>query len=127
MKWLLLFFILSICACKKPIEHNNQLAGKWKRTQIWVNPGNGGSWQPDNSFPPFTIEFTADGKFVSNDYFYKDYNRYRMIDATTIELSSSIISTRPAVTIKVEFISNTEIRMTYTCIEGCGDVFVRIK
>lgn len=97
--------------------------GKWKRTEVYVNPGNGGSWKPDDSEQPVTLEFTAEGKIISNDNFYSNFSGYQVKPDNTIEFQPPLNGTTRAV--YYSFNTDTELTVTFACIEGCGERFVR--
>jgi hypothetical protein len=122
---LFLTIILTIgCNKSKEIEHNNDLVGKWKRIETFISPGNGGSWQPDNSNPPVTMEFRGDGSFSSNDNYYSNFNRY-VISGDTITFYPAINNyIRES---RFNFNTPTQLTMTYPCIEGCADRFIRME
>lgn len=120
---LAIIFVLS-CNKSREIEHGNNLVGKWKRIETFISPGNGGSWQPDKSNPPITMEFQADRSFSSNYHHYKNFNQY--------DVSGDTITFYPALNNYLRqawfnFNTPTQLTITYTCIEGCGDRFVRIE
>lgn len=123
MKHIFVFvMITAFIGCTKEKRHHNSLIGKWKQVEVYINPGNGGSWQPDNSPSVTTIQFNADGGFQSNDNYFGNFNRY--------ELSGDTIRFYPAMNGVIrfgwyKFVSDTKLQITYTCMEGCGSRFVK--
>lgn len=121
--FLILFLGLLSCHKEEAKKHNYNLLGKWKRVETYVNPGNGGSWKPDHSEPAVLIEFSSDGKFSSNSYTYSGFTAYHIKPDHTIELVSATNGTSRD--FYYSFTSETEFTLTFACIEGCGDRFVR--
>lgn len=115
--------ILISCHKEESPKHHYQLVGRWKRTEIFVSPGNAGSWQPDLSNPPAVLEFRADGKILSNAGFYSNFTRYKLNADNTIEFYPPVSGVPNAV--YYSFNSDTELTLTFACIEGCGERFVR--
>jgi hypothetical protein len=118
-------FLFALLGCTKEEfkKHNYHLVGKWKRVEVYVNPGNGGNWQADNSESPVTIEFTSDGKLISNSAFYSNFTGYEVKPENTIEFQPPMNSIPRAV--YYSFNSATQLTLTFACIEGCGERFVR--
>ena len=121
--WLILIILLVGCAK----EENNQntrdnIAGKWLRIEEYVNPGSGGSWVQTNDVPPVTVEFTADGKVISNHTLYSNYTDYRKKGTDSIEITNPGSSSRVN---KYSF-ENGKLTILYTCREGCGDRFTKM-
>jgi hypothetical protein len=104
-------------------KHNYNLVGKWKRVEVYINPGNGGSWQPDKSDKQVTVEFTAEGKIISNDSYFSSFTNYQVKPDNTIEFQPPLNGYTRAV--YYSFNTDTELTLTYACIEGCGDRFVK--
>lgn len=125
MRILLFFLTIGLISCHKDEfkKHNYKLVGKWKRIETFISPGNGGSWQKDQSNPPITIEFTADGKFISNGNFYSNFTDYKVNADNTIEFMPPLNGVTRAV--YYSFNSDTQLTLTFACIEGCGDRFVK--
>jgi hypothetical protein len=125
MRILLFAFPAVFISCNKEEfkKHHYELVGKWKRIEVYVNPGNGGSWQPDHSEQPVTLEFTADGKLISNHNLYSNFARYQVSSDNTIELQPAFNGGIRAV--YYSFNTDTELTLTFACFEGCGDRFVR--
>ena len=117
--------LLGLLACHKDElkKHNYNLVGKWKLIESYINPGNGGYWQKDQNNPPLTIEFTAEGKLVSNSKFYSNFTGYQRTGQNTIEFVPDLNGITWAV--YYSFNSDTELTLTYACIEGCGERFVK--
>ena len=69
----------------------NPVAGKWQLAEYFQDIGNGvGSWTSAKA--PEQISFTSSGNFSSNQYFSlynQQFNKYRIIDSTHIELFST--------------------------------------
>lgn len=122
---LLVTFLAVFISCNKEEfkKHNYTLSGKWRRVEVYVNPGNGGSWQADKSEKTVTLEFTADGRVVSNDNFYANFSGYQLKADNTIEFQPPLNGMPRAV--YYSFNSETQLTLTFACIEGCGDRFVR--
>lgn len=118
-----LLIALANCHKEEFKKHNYNLVGKWKRIESYINPGNGGSWQKDQINPPLTIEFMADGKLVSNSQLYSNFTGYTIAAGNTIEFLPPLNGVTRAV--YYSFNSDTELTLTYACIEGCGDRFVK--
>lgn len=125
MRIFLFVLLIALAGCHKEEfkKHNYNLVGKWKRIESYINPGNGGSWQKDQTSPPLIIEFTADGKLISNSDFYSNFTGYKLTAGNTIEFSPPLNGTTRAV--YYSFNTDTELTLTYACIEGCGDRFVK--
>ena len=121
----LVVFLLVLLSCNKDEfkKHNYNLVGKWKLIESYINPGNGGYWQKSKTYPPLTIEFTSDGKLNSNFEFYSAYSGYKLVANSTIEFVPPLNGVTRAV--YYSFTSDTELTVTYACIEGCGDKFVK--
>ena len=122
---LMILFTGLFLSCNKENaqKHNYSLIGKWKRVETYINPGNGGSWKPDHSNPPVTIEFTEDGRFISNSALYSGFTGYTIKPDNTIEFTPAVNGfTRD---FYYSFNSDTQLSLTFACIEGCGDRFVR--
>ena len=122
---LIIFFMPLLLSCHKENakKHNYHLIGKWKRIETYINPGNGGSWKPDLSTPPFTIEFTEDGRFISNSIPYSGFIAFTIKPDNTIEFLPAVNGfTR---NFYYSFNSETQLTLTFACIEGCGDRFVK--
>jgi len=117
--------LLALVSCHKDQfkKHNYTLAGKWKLIESYINPGNGGYWQKAKTYPPLTIEFTSDGRLISNFQFYSDHTGYKIAAKSTIEFVPALNGVTRAV--YYSFNSDTELTVTYACIEGCGDKFVK--
>jgi hypothetical protein len=125
MRIILLIFLTILLSCNKESakKHNYDLVGKWKRAEIYVNPGNGGNWEADHSNPPVTIEFTADGKCISNSSSYSSFTGYTVTPDHIIEFTPSLNGVARA--FYYSFNSTTQLTLTFACIEGCGDRFVK--
>ena len=125
MRFLLIVLLAAFAACNKDEfkKHNYTLEGRWQRIEIFMSPGDAGSWQPDKSETPVTLEFTADGKLVSNDQFYSNFTGYQVTGDNTIEFQPPLNGTMRAV--YFSFNSATQLTLTFACIEGCGERFVR--
>jgi hypothetical protein len=125
IRFLLFALLIGLISCHKDEfkKHNYNLVGKWKRIETYINPGNGGSWQKDQLIPPLTIEFSADGKLISNSEFYSNFTRYRVNADNSIEFYPPLNGVTRAV--YYSFNSDTELTLTFACIEGCGDRFVK--
>ena len=125
MKWIyFLVLFTSLLSCRKEAKkHNYNLIGKWKRTEVYINPGNGGKWQKDNSILPVTIELSADGKFDSNANFYSSFKNYEVNGNNSIEFHPAENGVTRAVF--YSFNSDSELTLTMACIEGCGEKFVK--
>src|SRR4051812_6855763 len=119
MRIILLIFLTILLGCNKESakKHNYDLVGKWKRVETYINPGNEGSWEADRSNPPETIEFTADGKFISNSDLYSNFTGYIVKPDHTIEFIASLNGAARA--FYYSFNSNTQLTLTFACIEGC--------
>ena len=118
-----LLSLLAICllfSCSKT-DNNSELAGKWKRVEQFINPGNGGYWKETKDMRPVFLELTESGKVRSNHYVYERYSTYLMIGRDSIEFTNATGEKR------YHFYSFQEGKLTiqYLCIEGCGDRFVR--
>jgi hypothetical protein len=123
MRPVLLILLATLLSCNKENakKHNYTLLGKWKRVETYINPGNGGSWKPDNSNPPVTIEFKEDGKFTSNSGLYSNFTAYTVKPDNTIEFTPAVNGfTR---NFYYSFNSDRQLTLTFACIEGCGDRF----
>jgi hypothetical protein len=125
MRIYLLVLLLVLFSCHKDEfkRHNYNLVGKWKLIESYVNPGNGGYWQKSKTYTPLTIEFTSDGKMISNFDLYSGYSGYKLVANNTIEFLPPLNGVTRAV--YYSFTSDTELTVTYACIEGCGDRFVK--
>jgi len=106
--------------CKKT---NYSLVGKWKRIETFASPGNGGGWQKDQSNPAVAIEFAEGGKFISNADFYSNFTSYKINADSSVEFSPPMNGLTKAVYYSMN--SNTQLTLTFACIEGCGDRFIR--
>lgn len=132
MRVIILLLAVCLFSCEKDQIYfdasgngsGSALVGKWKRVRLYVNPGNGGSWQSDQANPPITLEFTANGTINSNHTLFSQYSKYQVTSSNTLEISVPVTPTAASRTIKFEF-NDKELTLTYACIEGCGDVFVR--
>ncbi len=122
---LLIISFLAFIGCNKEEykKHNNTLVGKWKRVEVFISPGDAGCWQPDKSETPITLEFAADGRLISNDQFYSTFTGYLVKGDNTIEFQPPLNGTTRAV--YFAFNSSTQLTLTFACIEGCGERYVR--
>jgi hypothetical protein len=125
MRIVLFVLLLALLGCHKEEfkKHNYDLTGKWRRIETYVNPGNGGDWQKDLATSPTTIEFTREGRLVSNSEFYSNFTNYKTSGGNTIELLPPLNGVSKAV--YYSFNTDTELTLTFACIEGCGDRFVK--
>jgi hypothetical protein len=125
MRILLFVLLIALLGCHKEEfqKHNYDLVGKWRRIEIYVNRGNGGDWQKDQGTSPTTMEFTRDGLLVSNSEFYSNFTGYKTNGGNTIELLPPLNGVAKAV--YYSFNTDTELTLTFACIEGCGDRFVK--
>jgi len=121
--YVVLFLALIGCHKDELKKHNNKLIGKWKLIESYINPGNGGYWHKEQTNPPVTIEFTSDGKLISNFNLYSNFTAYKLTAGNTIEFMPPLNGVTRAV--YYSFNSDTELTLTYACIEGCGERFVK--
>lgn len=127
MKRALLFILMvTLFACNKEgfRKHHRELVGKWQRVEVFVDPGGGGKWQEDASQPRVVLEFTSDGRVFSNDRFYSRFSRYLIQADNAIEFQSS--TTGQTSGVYYSFNSETQLTLTFACIEGCGDRFIKL-
>ena len=87
-----------------------------KRVETYINRGNGGNWEADHLNPPVAMEFTADGKFVSNSSSYASFTGYTVKADHIIEFTPLLSGVARA--FYYSFNSTTQLTLTFACIEG---------
>lgn len=125
-RFLFVIALVLLVACKKEQTPNAQtisggIIGKWTRIETYVNIGNGGNWIQTNDAPLVALEFTPEGKLLSNHSFYSNYTSFRTIGPDAIEVADMAGNKRQN-SYKIE---NGTLTILYTCREGCGDRFIR--
>lgn len=122
-KAFVLFLLAFAMGCSKTSgdETVNDITGKWVRTEEYISPGGGGWWQPSNDATPVYIEFTTDGKVVSNHPVYSQLSQYTKRSDTLILSGNYNNSIREAQAL----LQKGKLTVGYACICGCGDRFVR--
>jgi hypothetical protein len=119
---IILLCVLLFACNKNEIKARSSIVGKWQYKEIFISPGSRDSWKPVNPAQQTIIEFTADSKFTTftNSSFYlSNFNRYEVISGNGIRF----FNTNNYATFETLFTLNSNLTLTYRCIEGCGDRF----
>lgn len=129
MKRLLIIILVlgAIASCKKTDENKNtDLIGKWKMTEVLMDPGDGSGTFHSVSSNKY-IEFRADGTVFSNGSLVSnstetaeaDSGRYSLVDSTFT--SYRIFIDLP---LTMHFAcEGSVLTISYPCIEPCGAKF----
>jgi hypothetical protein len=138
-------FIFLVISCKKDESKSdvNELLGKWKLVQIYADPGDGsGTWRTIESNK--TREFKANGEMIvtngaiclgfgSKDkeiatYELQPYIGDHLDDPTTENKKTDrynlMIKDCGSAIITFE---NGHLKILFFCIEGCGELYEKIK
>jgi hypothetical protein len=124
---------VTIVSCKKNNNaegpYNDSIIGKWKIIEVYADPGDGsGKFRKTDSKK--SLEITSDSIFVKNGNVCninintqrEEKSSYVILSNNTRQvLKADICSTD--LNIKVE---KGILTIYYSCIEGCGEKFVRI-
>ena len=118
-------------SCKKndSIE-TTTLVGKWKLTEIYLDPGDGtGKFVKVNGGK--ILEFSADGEVSSNSSLCSMISNGFMDKSTyTIVENSDQISFLKIEKCPTDYsfaLQGNQLTIYYSCIEGCGERFMRIR
>lgn len=115
-----------ISGCKKPADIDpidNNLLGKWTLTESKIGIAGPGQWLPVAPPNP-TIEFKADGSFITSEPHWTS-DQYRIVDSSTIKflpVSNSVDSLGYFLMGYSIDITGKELLMYNVlpgCIEGC--------
>lgn len=123
---IILVFVV-ITSCKKTDENKNtDLIGKWKMTEVLMDPGDGsGTFHSVGSNK--TLEFFADGTITSNGSLCTNSIETNFPDTGTFSLSDSTITSTQCyddLPLKIRFLHKGEVlTIWYPCIEPCGARF----
>jgi len=110
--------IVIISGCDKSLSENQTIVGKWMLTDYYIDPGNGsGKWQVADISNPEYLEFEFNGVIKSNKGLSQNFNRYKVLNDSVLQLSSSA----SANSIESKYALKSGILSIYPpCIEGCG-------
>lgn len=127
---LLLSIVITGIACKKSGADeivNTSIVSTWKMTEYIVHRSDGTTqWLDADPAQPEEITFYASGDFSSNQNFLvhdQGYNKYRIIDSSFIELSST--STSNKATFYYKFENANQLIFNPVCRESCSRRYVR--
>lgn len=135
---ILIFFVLTLLNCSsddtKPSEENMNLLGKWKLIEQLADPGDGsGTFNPVES--DRTIEFFSDGTvtvngslcYMSINVEEKTSGTFEIISDDTADTwyDGIIIPNNCEINIYFNLPLNGDLILSYPCIEGCGQKFVK--
>lgn len=113
-----IFLIITGCVKSSPLNLNNTLVGKWILTEYLADPGDGsGKWQPADPNNPSFLELTSDGRAVSNGGTFGVYDRYQVLNDSTLQFNSS--SSSDQVNMRYKFAPGS-LDIYPPCIEKCG-------
>jgi hypothetical protein len=100
----------------------NSVVGKWQLKEFFQNSGNGGgAWMPAQNAEQ--VIFSESGDFSANEFFPdKQFNKYRIIDSTKIELYSTQSEEKATYYFKRE--SATNLLFQPPCRENCSKRYV---
>lgn len=114
----ILLLAVAVTSCSKNLL-KTRLVGKWKLTESLVDPGDGnGQWTPTSE--KTVLEFTKSGLIK---YDNKQSDHYKIINDSTLELSSSSSSS-----INYSYkLEGDKLFMRPPCIEACGYRYERLK
>ena len=124
---ILLFALAIIASCKKSDENKNTgLIGKWKMTDVLMDPGDGsGTFQPISTSK--YIEFRSNGTLYSNGSLVSNSGEVIVADSGTYDLADSSFSSYQIfidLPYKMHFIQEGNIlTISYPCIEPCRAKF----
>lgn len=112
----LIFFILSISACKKS-DKESSIIGKWKLIETLADPGDGsGKWQSVKNSSS-SLFLNADGTVSGKDFTH--YKLYSIIDNQTIEF---IYQDNRKIILFYKLKGST-LEISGGCFEPCGSRF----
>lgn len=120
-RYALLLLLIAFVSCSKTEQRNTGIIGKWQRTEVYSSPGFPVDWQRADDYPKVRVEFTADGKVISNSSPYIEFASYRTFAQDSVQFTSTTGEKR-TYNYAVE---NGKLTIWFLCIEGCGDKFVR--
>lgn len=127
--FLLLSIVITGIACKKSgVDQmvNPPIVSTWKMTEYVVHRSDGTfQWQNADPAQPEEITFYASGDFSSNQNFLvhdQGYNKYRIIDSSFIELSSTSTSNKATFYYKLE--TGKQLIFNPVCRENCSRRYV---
>ncbi|MBL1409871.1 hypothetical protein [Sphingobacterium faecale] len=122
-------------SCKKSDETSTapfELAGKWKLTEVYADPGNGaGKFRKIEGKK--TLEFTKGGQVKSTNGDLCFINLYSSAnESSNFEVKEMYDGLNKIVLEKCETeisfeIKADELTLYYNCIEGCGEKFKRVE
>jgi hypothetical protein len=122
----IVLFVLISCGSRSTVNNNQgaDIVGKWKLTSYLVDIGDGnGTWQQTKGPEQRTIEFKSDGGFSDSEN--SNAHGYRLIAKDTIQFIQSNNSELYAVSILK--LTDDSLVLRPSCIEACGERYVRIK
>ena len=112
----LIFFIVSVSACKKS-DKENSIIGKWKHTETLADPGDGsGKWQSVKNSDSYLL-LSADGTVSGKGFTH--YKQYSVIDNQTIEF---IYQDKRKIILFYKLKGST-LEISGGCFEACGSRF----
>lgn len=126
--WLAAIVIALVSCSKDNSEPANSIVGKWRQTEVFSSPGGPGQWQPYNNGLILTIHsdstYTSTQQTSELHYFSTPGRIWKYPTDSTVTFRNGLgdFRIRPQLTDH----GKTMILWVFSCIEGCGDKFVRI-
>jgi len=117
-------------SCEKSSNaiQNEGIIGKWQLTEYFMSPGDAGAWYPADNSILHTIEFKADGSFISSDAAYEGAIGYRQSDSTKINfILPTQIPSETECYFQLQDNNQTLILSPVGCIEGCSNKYKAIS
>ncbi|HVK49951.1 MAG TPA: hypothetical protein VM488_18935 [Pseudobacter sp.] len=114
--------------CKKnDAGSGTELTGKWKMVEYWVSPGTIDLTRHPAPSDNLYVTFSANSGFSSNidKWGYDQFRSYHLIDHQQMNLIKSGMTDK----VKAFYTlgKDTLTISVFGCVEGCGEVFVRVK
>ena len=105
----------------------NTVAGTWQLKQTFQNIGNGqGNWVTAENVEQ--VSFSSNGDFTSNTNFsaaHGNFNKYKIVDAVTIELYSTQTGDKATFHFKKE--NETSLLFSPLCRENCSRRYTLVQ
>lgn len=131
----ILFFVNSCTKTEGQLEIDNDIIGKWKLTESFAESGDEpGTWLPSENNK--TIEFTKNGKIIVQNGSLcfgamqtdKAEGTFEIVATNGIQTKNvTYILTVSGCDPTVAMFENGRLMILFTCINGCGEKFERIR